>query len=66
MDMDNIEKIIDKGKEMLNSLSNNKSIDFEVLNSHIIVLKLLIALNPELSKKIGNINTGTSCSQKIV
>jgi len=53
--MNNIEKIIQKGKKMLKSLSNNKSIDFEEFNSHIIVLRQLIALNPELSKEVGKL-----------
>ena len=44
MGRDNIEKIIEKGKEMLKSLSNNKSIDFEVFNNHIIILRQLITL----------------------
>ena len=53
MGRDNIEKIIEKGKEMLKSLSNNKSIDFEVFNNHIIILRQLITLNPELSEEVG-------------
>lgn len=55
MGMNNIEKIIEKGKEMLKSLSNNKSIDFEVFNSHILLLRQVIALNPELSKEVGKL-----------
>lgn len=48
-----IDKLIEKGKEMLKSLSNNKSVDLEAFNGHIIALKQIIELNPELSKEVG-------------
>lgn len=48
-----IDKLIEKGKEMLKALSNNKSVDSEVFNTNIIALKQIIALNPELRKEVG-------------
>ncbi len=48
-----INKLIEKGKEILKSLLNNKSVDSEVFNTNINALKHIIVLNPELSKEVG-------------
>ena len=51
--MNNIEEMIEKGKIMLQSLSNNKSVDLDEFNSVIMALKQCIKLNPKLGKEFG-------------
>jgi len=51
--MHKIDNVIEKGKEMFQSLSNNESIDLEIFNSCIMELKQAIKSNPKLGKEIG-------------
>lgn len=53
MEIDKSNKMIQKGKELLESISNNNSIDAEVFNSRVKELKKIIKTNHELAKEVG-------------
>ena len=53
MSKDNINKMTEKSKEMLKSLSNNEPMDSEEFESHIIALKKIVNSSPESRKEVG-------------